>query len=133
MNKQQVIDLMQSSKSEAEWNANCTAVKKACGGYPSFWHEAIVKSGLMEKTLGALGVSSEIRDVSISRAPIQNIYGRPTMMPYLGKGQHVVGVYNQGLGEKDQICKTLEDMQSLYDSYAQGMALSLSWCIVTHN
>lgn len=35
MNEQEVIALMKSSKSEAEWNANCDKVKKACGGLPA--------------------------------------------------------------------------------------------------
>ena len=46
MNEQQVIDLMKSSKSEAEWNANCDKVKADCGGYPDFWYRAIMMSGI---------------------------------------------------------------------------------------
>ena len=46
MSEEAVVDLMRSSKSEAEWNANCDAVKKACGGYPDFWYRAIVLSGV---------------------------------------------------------------------------------------
>ena len=40
---------MESSSSESEWNANCDKVKKANGGYPDFWHELIVLSGLVGK------------------------------------------------------------------------------------
>jgi hypothetical protein len=50
MNQNEVENLMSSSKSEAEWNTNCNKVKKACGGYPSFWHEAIIQSGLADDT-----------------------------------------------------------------------------------
>lgn len=46
MNKQEVVDLMKSSKSETEWNANCDKVKKTFGGYPDFWYTAIVLSGI---------------------------------------------------------------------------------------
>jgi hypothetical protein len=47
MNEQEVVALMESSKSEHEWNMNCDKVKVACGGgYPGFWFAAIVRSGL---------------------------------------------------------------------------------------
>lgn len=46
MNEQQVVDLMKSSKSEEEWNANRDKVKTVFGGYPDFWYRAIVLSGL---------------------------------------------------------------------------------------
>lgn len=38
MNQQQVIDLMKSSKTHAEWNTNCDKVKRECGGYPEYWY-----------------------------------------------------------------------------------------------
>jgi hypothetical protein len=47
MNKDEVIALMSTSKSEEEWNNNCDEVKRRCGGYPSFWYSTIVISGLM--------------------------------------------------------------------------------------
>ena len=53
MDQQQVIDLMKSSKSEAEWNANASKVKKACGGYPTFWFSAINQSGLMSRLIAS--------------------------------------------------------------------------------
>ncbi len=46
MNENEVIDLMRSSKSEKDWNENCDKVKKACGGYPSFWYMSIIMSGV---------------------------------------------------------------------------------------
>lgn len=49
MNEQQVINLMESSKSSKEWNANADKVKAACGGYPDFWFGAIVMSGLASR------------------------------------------------------------------------------------
>lgn len=45
--EQEVVALMKSSRSEAEWNANCDKVKAANDGYPSFWYKAIISSGLM--------------------------------------------------------------------------------------
>lgn len=50
MNQQQVEELMKSSKSAKEWNDNCDKVKRACGGYPTFWYAAIIRSGLLAET-----------------------------------------------------------------------------------
>lgn len=47
MTKEQVVELMSSSKSEKEWNDNCDKVKKACGGYPSFWYSAVILGGVL--------------------------------------------------------------------------------------
>lgn len=41
-----VVALMQSSKSESEWNNNCDKVKAANDGYPEFWFGAVIASGL---------------------------------------------------------------------------------------
>ena len=55
-----VIELMSSSKSESEWNANCDKVKAAnqvrdtrtgelVDAYPAFWFSTVVLSGLMSE------------------------------------------------------------------------------------
>jgi hypothetical protein len=44
-----VQKLMESSKSQIEWNANCDKVKKANNGYPDFWYALIILSGLAAK------------------------------------------------------------------------------------
>lgn len=44
-----IIALMKSSKSMEEWNANCDKVIQANNGYPDFWFEIIVMSGLVER------------------------------------------------------------------------------------
>ena len=49
MNQSEVENLMKSSKSETEWNANCDKVKAACNGYSDFWYTAIIMSGLYTK------------------------------------------------------------------------------------
>ena len=42
-----VVSYMRKSKSEAEWNERCNAVKKANdNGYPAFWYKAIMISGV---------------------------------------------------------------------------------------
>ena len=42
-----VKELMLTSKSATEWNANCDKVKKANGGYPGFWYGTIILGGVM--------------------------------------------------------------------------------------
>lgn len=60
MEKQEVIDLMKSSKNSQEWNANCNAVKKVHNGdYPDYWYQEIILSGLCDKAIGE--GSSEIK------------------------------------------------------------------------
>ena len=50
MEKQQVIDLMKSSKNESEWNRNCDKVKEAHDGkYPDYWYKEISLSWLFSK------------------------------------------------------------------------------------
>ena len=51
MDEREVVALMKSSKSEAEWDANCDKVKQALGGYPSWWFAAIMLSGVYEETM----------------------------------------------------------------------------------
>lgn len=46
MTREEVIKLMKSSESEAEWNENCDKVREACGGWPAFWWSTIIGSGL---------------------------------------------------------------------------------------
>lgn len=55
MSREEVIELMKSSKTEKEWNNNCDKVKKSCNGYPDFWYSEIILSGL------AAVVTSEFR------------------------------------------------------------------------
>jgi hypothetical protein len=62
MNEDEVVSLMKSSKSEAEWNDNCDKVKKACGGYPEFWYDAIILSGVADTvSKGWGGTGSRIK------------------------------------------------------------------------
>lgn len=62
MNQQEVVALMESSKSAEEWDANCDKVKAACNGmYPPFWHSAIMLSGVASRTLAKFGETDEIK------------------------------------------------------------------------
>lgn len=64
MNKQEVIDLMKSSKSKQEWNSNCDKVKAACGGYPKWWYGEIVMQGIAEQVANTWGGTAEIKITS---------------------------------------------------------------------
>jgi hypothetical protein len=61
MNQDEVVKLMESSKSEKEWRENADKVKAACGGhYPGFWFNAILASGLMGRVTKQWGGSDKI-------------------------------------------------------------------------
>lgn len=60
MSEKQVVELMKSSKSEIEWDANCDFVQSKCGGYPSFWYGAIVLSGVASKTASSWGGDADV-------------------------------------------------------------------------
>jgi hypothetical protein len=57
MDKLEVITLMESSKSENEWNNNCGKVKEACNGYPDYWYREIIMSGLCDRVSSRFGGS----------------------------------------------------------------------------
>lgn len=65
MNQSEVVSLMESSMTEAEWNANCDKVKAACGGYPAFWYSAIVMSGVLRRTAARWGSDGELKIVAL--------------------------------------------------------------------
>jgi hypothetical protein len=53
MEKQEILELMSSSKNQTEWNKNCATVKAAHNdGYPAWWYSEVILSGLCDKTLG---------------------------------------------------------------------------------
>jgi hypothetical protein len=49
MTREEVTELMSSSKTEEEWGANCDAVIAAFGGYPPFWGIDIIHGGVMSQ------------------------------------------------------------------------------------
>jgi hypothetical protein len=52
---------------------------------------------------------------------------RPVALPNLPEGWDLICGYDQGLGERLLVCESLEDAQRLYDAYARGGALGLTW------
>ena len=130
MNRNEVVELMKSSVSEDEWNANSRKVKEAFGGgYPDFWYHAIIQSGIASQMVAKFGTTAEIKVVATNLRPL-DIHGRPRSMPFLNKDEKIVGMYDRGLGEKTVHCTSLKEMQQLYDSYAEGMILGLSWYVM---
>lgn len=65
MTRDEVVTLMKSSATEAQWNANCDKVKAACGGYPPFWFEVILRSGVARETMASWGGTDQIRVVPL--------------------------------------------------------------------
>jgi hypothetical protein len=65
MTEKEVVELMSSAKSEEEWDANCDKVKRACGGYPEFWYQAIILSGLARRVSATWGGTDQIRIVPL--------------------------------------------------------------------
>lgn len=59
------VALMESSQSEAEWNANCDKVKAHFGGYPNDWFKKIIVSGLLGKIAKRWGSDGEIKIVAV--------------------------------------------------------------------
>lgn len=46
MTQDEVMALMESSKSDKEWNDNCEIVKRAHGGgYPDWWFTVMIMDG----------------------------------------------------------------------------------------
>ena len=51
MTREEVVELMSSSKTEREWNENADTVKALNDGqYPGFWYAAILLSGVAHET-----------------------------------------------------------------------------------
>lgn len=84
MTKEEVIDLMESSKSAHEWNSNCDTVKKAHNNdYPGYWFEEILLSGLCDRVLGK-GSS----DIKITTGQLPSFEHRPNIR-YITSGHDV--------------------------------------------
>jgi hypothetical protein len=64
MTKEEVLALLESVQSAAEWFAACYKVKEAHGwGYPSYWFSDVLRSGLADRILGRFGQDTTLRIV----------------------------------------------------------------------
>ncbi len=61
MTREEVVDLMKSSRSGDDWDANCVVVKAAHDGYyPRYWFEAFLESGLAREIMAGFGETPDI-------------------------------------------------------------------------
>lgn len=60
MTQEQVVALMETSRSPEEWNNNCDLVKRQCDGYPNFWYSEIILSGIAARVSAAFGSDAEL-------------------------------------------------------------------------
>lgn len=65
MSEKEVVELMESSKSKEEWDANADTVQAKCGGYPSFWFGAIVLSDVSRQTAAKWNGDTELRVIAL--------------------------------------------------------------------
>jgi len=49
MNREDVLKLMRSRKKENEWSNNCDIIIKEFNGFPDFWYNSIIISGLLKE------------------------------------------------------------------------------------
>ena len=78
-----------------------------------------------------IGKKSEIFGADLLQ-PLRLSYGetrdgRPVAMPRVPEGHKLICGLDVRIYEKLYVCETVEDMQQLYDHYAEGMTLSINW------
>jgi len=62
----QVLKLMKTSKTEAEWEHNCEKVKAAHdGNYPNFWFETIFASGVAKEVTARWGGDDQLHIIEL--------------------------------------------------------------------
>lgn len=66
MTREEVIRLMESSRTQEDWNANRDRVKQVYDGYPSFWFKDILQSGLAGRVTGRFGRDDQIHVQTIT-------------------------------------------------------------------
>lgn len=127
---EEVVAFMRKSSSEDERNTRCDEVKRRFNGnYPGFWFEEIVKPWVRPQWKKPS--PNDVMVVEVLQLKPINFFGRPTALPPLWAWEKLVCGFDNGLGEKKIVCETLEDAQSLYDSYASGLALRIKWYVST--
>ena len=89
MQRDEVVALMESSRSSQEWTDNCLRVKAAHGGrYPAFWYEAVLLSGLARRTMAKYGCADEIT-VPKEVSPRVTLRANPPFLAALRVGDEV--------------------------------------------
>lgn len=80
MTQEEVVSLMQSSRNEIEWNNNADKVKRQCGGYPRFWFESIMLSGVANNVRNSW-ISTAIRGNLSEKMPENDSYLEIELLP----------------------------------------------------
>ena len=71
--EEQVIALMESSQSLDAWDNNADSVKAACNGYPDFWWESIIQSGLGDRVSARWGGDTKVHLFSLDTREELNV------------------------------------------------------------
>ena len=75
-----------------------------------------------------LGKKQDVEGKSVTDLQkLSEIYRKPTSMPRVKDDESVICLFDRGIDQKLYVCESLADMQQLYDSYAQGWALHITW------
>lgn len=45
----EVVAYMKDAISSTDWNIRCDEIKRRCEGYPDFWYQSVIASGLMKR------------------------------------------------------------------------------------
>lgn len=69
MTETEVVELMESCQTSAEWRAACNRVKAVFDGYPEFWFTAIVQSGIAGRVARRWGGTDKITVVTGAQEP----------------------------------------------------------------
>ncbi|MDO8482981.1 MAG: hypothetical protein Q7S86_04150 [bacterium] len=85
------------------------------------------RDGAIEWTDEIPDTNSPLKLITVTTDRQSSKPNRPTQMPAVKNGECVIALYDQGLGEKLIVCRSLDDMQKLYDSYYRGGAIKLEW------
>lgn len=67
MTKEAVVELMESSQNESEWNSNCDFIKRNFHGYPRYWFEVIILSGLADRVAQKWGGDTNFHIMTIDK------------------------------------------------------------------
>lgn len=60
------LNLLESAKSDAEWDKACDIIRHSHGSrYPSDWYEKVIASGLSARVRNSFGGSNQIQVIPI--------------------------------------------------------------------
>jgi hypothetical protein len=63
MTKEEVLALLEKCQSRKDWGMACDFIKMSCDGYPDFWWEEVIQSGVGDRIAARWGSDMRIRVV----------------------------------------------------------------------